>query len=49
MKPKMKGNLAELYAAKTTMRRNMKTGQCRRHDTRRQTPVVLCSYLWNKR
>lgn len=27
MKPKLKGNLAELYAAKTTMRRNMKTGQ----------------------
>lgn len=27
MKPKIKGNLAELYAAKTTMRRDMKTGQ----------------------
>ena len=27
MKPKIKGNLAELYAAKTTLRRDMKTGQ----------------------
>ncbi len=27
MKPKLKGNLAELYAAKATLRRDMKTGQ----------------------
>lgn len=27
MKPKLNGNLAELYAAKTTLRRDMKTGQ----------------------
>lgn len=27
MKPKLKGNLAELYAANTTLRRDMKTGQ----------------------
>ena len=27
MKPKINGNLAELYAAKATLRRDMKTGQ----------------------
>ena len=27
MKPKIKGNLAELYAAKATLRRDIKTGQ----------------------
>lgn len=27
MKPKLKGNLAELYAAKTTLRRDTKTGR----------------------
>lgn len=39
MKPKLKGNLPELYATKTTLRRNMTTGQYVEYIGRREYSI----------